>query len=84
MEYGGWRYNPEFACSQTEFCDGMPLPSDPDWKIEPDTHGCPHWTNPHDYFRGGTRSVTTSYCGAYQPANDVDASDPSDANVDGD
>ena len=72
MDYGGWT-PAERSCGSSD-CDGMPLPSDPDWKIEPDSHGCPHWTNPHDYFHGGTRSATASYCGAYQPSGDaVDA-----------
>jgi hypothetical protein len=73
MDYGGWR-PPGNMCGGT--CDGMPLPTDPDWKIVLDQHGCPRWTNPHDYFRGGTMSSTVRYCGAYQPSgDDVDAGD---------
>jgi hypothetical protein len=72
LDYGGWT-PPERACGSAD-CDGMPVPSDPDWKIEPDSHGCPHWANPHDYFHGGTRSDAATYCGASQPAGDqVDA-----------
>jgi hypothetical protein len=77
MNYGGWR-QPGVMCGAG--CDGMPVPTDPDWKIEPDTHGCPRWTNPHDYFGGGTMSSTVAYCGAYQPSGGVvDAGDAGDA-----
>lgn len=81
MDYGGFRTG---QCAQT--CDGMPAPSDPGWKIEMDSHGCPQWTNPNDYWNGGTRSSGTSYCGGAPPRDaglDPDgSSDASDAATD--
>jgi hypothetical protein len=78
MDYGGW--SPAERPCGLSTCDGMPVPSDPAWKIEPDSHGCPHWVNPHDYFRDGTRSNDVTYCGPYQPSHDaVDGGDAGDA-----
>lgn len=45
MRYGG-----HGSCGY--LCDGMPLPSDPGWKIEQDDLGCDVWVNenaPKDY-----------------------------------
>lgn len=77
MDYGGQRRGD--SCGDR--CDGMPVASDPGWKIVDDAFGCPRWTNPHDHFNGGTFSAETSYCGEEVPgdAGSNDASDASDA-----
>jgi hypothetical protein len=74
MDYGG-HLNGSFCGAS---CDGMPIASDPDWKIVDDAFGCPRWTNPHDGFNGGAFSDETSYCGG-EVRNDAGSSDASDA-----
>lgn len=65
MAYGGWSASK--SCART--CDGMPVPSDPDWKLETDSHGCAQWTNPNDHLNGGKSNSATSYCGAVGKAD---------------
>src|SRR5262249_16710984 len=59
MAYGGARKS--WGCSAA--CDGMPVPSDPGWRLENDTAGCPVWTHPYDSMsKGGTMNPQTRYC----------------------
>ena len=60
MVYGGWM-TPGTTCAGAY--DGMPVSTDPGWKLEEDNHGCPRWTNPNDYFNGGKQNPATKYCG---------------------
>jgi hypothetical protein len=76
MSYGGWSTG---RCA--EECDGMPEPSDPGWKIEIDSHGCEQWTNPNDFWNGGTRNAATAYCGI-SPNLDAGSDAASDAATD--
>jgi hypothetical protein len=55
MHFGGWSDSVE-GCGLE--CDGMPIASDPSWKLV-DDDGCPHWT----YAQGGT------LCGTAPPPN---------------
>lgn len=41
MAFGGAKLS-ENACGYV--CDGMPMPSDPAWRLVTDAHGCPRWT----------------------------------------
>ncbi|CAN5851013.1 hypothetical protein BH11MYX4_BH11MYX4_26710 [soil metagenome] len=75
MAYGG----KPFSSGCSEECDGMPVPSDPDWKIGNDPSGCPRWMNPHDHWNGGTYSADTKYCGAVSHEDDAGSNDASDA-----
>lgn len=63
MRYGGWS---EHGCADDyAICDGMPVPNDPGWKLEKDTHGCDTWTNPHGVWAGAYNENTdpnTDYC----------------------
>lgn len=78
MHYGG--RSAGGSCGRT--CDGMPVPSDPDWKVADDKFGCPRWMNPHDSFHGGTSSATTAYCGGEAPERDAGDDDAADASDD--
>lgn len=72
MGYGGWSNGR--SCGPS--CDGMPVPTDPSWKLETDDHGCRVWKNPNDFWHGGTRNAATSYCGEMVvPDGGRDASD---------
>ena len=74
MHFGGWEGD-DRSCGDS--CDGMPLPDDPDWKLEADSHGCAHWTNPHGIaVSGGTGAI--GYCGVLRP----DGGTPGDASQD--
>jgi len=42
------------------------------------------WTNPSDFWHGGTRNPATSYCGEVRASDDPDASERSDASHDAD
>ncbi len=42
MKYGGW--SGDGNCFG-QICDGMPVPSDPGWKLVKDDHGCSMWSN---------------------------------------
>ena len=70
MRYGGW--------STTAFglrCDAMPVPSDPGWKLERDSHGCNVWTNPNDTWLSGKTNSATTYCGAVPGDAGTDSAD---------
>jgi hypothetical protein len=41
MDYGGAETHG--ACRRV--CDGMPIPSDPAWRLIKDEHGCPRWSS---------------------------------------
>ncbi|MEY4509852.1 MAG: hypothetical protein RLZZ450_1974, partial [Pseudomonadota bacterium] len=41
MDYGGAQTHG--ACRRV--CDGMPIPSDPAWRLIKDEHGCPRWSS---------------------------------------
>jgi len=64
MKYGG-AADSSGECAAV--CDGMPQPSDPGWKLDTDSYGCPIWTNPTPDFSAGT-------CGN-PPPNDDGGSD---------
>lgn len=72
MSYGGWK---AAGASCGKRCDGMPVSTDPGWKLENDSHGCPRWTHPDDFPK---HAVGVSYCGAVAP-NDAGADASADA-----
>jgi len=41
-------------------CDGMPVPSDPAWKLVNDPHGCPRWSS---------KGATLGCCGGEAPVD---------------
>jgi len=55
MHYGGTAFA-DGVCGMT--CDGMPVASDPGWRLEKDANGCMQWTNPRPFGRG------SGFCGA--------------------
>ena len=72
MEYGGW--SPGASCGKV--CDGMPLATDPGWKLGTDDRGCAVWTNPNDRFCDGTSNPSSKYCGGVREVDaGADASD---------
>ncbi len=71
MDYGG--YSSDGRCGET--CDGMPLPSDPGWKLVKDGHGCDVWTNP----RG---TIVGDGCGSLPPPPDAGGDAGADAAAD--
>ena len=66
MHYGGW-VSLGGACG--EECDGMPVPSDPSWRLI-DNDGCPTWTS----NTGGT-----DLCGSFFPDSGPPAIMPTEA-----
>ena len=42
MSYGGWA---EDSTKCESPCDGIPLPTDPSWKLAKDDHGCDAWSS---------------------------------------
>lgn len=71
MDYGGWSFN---AMCGLKDCDGMPIPSDPGWKLGTDDHGCATWKN---------TSVGARVCGGQTPP-DASAEPDSSADASGD
>ena len=53
MNFGGW--SQDGSCGRT--CDGMPLPNDPGWKLDKDSHGCRVWTHPAGLDPGSGNGV---------------------------
>jgi hypothetical protein len=45
MNYGGWTDGEASGCALKTACDGMPVPSDPAWKLVKDDHGCMVWSS---------------------------------------
>jgi hypothetical protein len=66
MSYGGWAAN---GTCWGLVCDGMPVGTDPGWKLETDDHGCSVWTHPNNTFRGGTSNPDVETCGGVRNPN---------------
>ena len=73
MHAGGWS---ETSGGCGEICDGMPVPSDPAWKLVTDDHGCQVWSS---------AGATGPRCGApIDSGFDTRADAPADADADAD
>lgn len=72
MKFGGTRKNG--TCPG--WCDGIPVPSDPNWKLQTNADGCPEWTHP----QRDPPSSAPNVCG--KPVSDAGSDGAKDAATD--
>lgn len=64
MAYGGTKTSPD-ACGK--ICDGMPVPTDPEWVRTKNADGCEQWSNPYSYGTSPDPMHDPRLCGAAAP-----------------